>query len=165
MELQKIEEITYDYYLNDELVIENSRNTVENIDVSENITQCSVKVILKYKYISKISNNVEYNMSEISKFDRYIYIDSENGNDTTGEGSKENPYQTILKAYNDINCDYTAVILKKGTYNLSKSFVQSMCVSSYNNTYWIGDYNNPGEIIVNIASTYNNVYKMKKIHL
>lgn len=83
-----------------------------------------------------------------------IYLDSVNGNDSTGNGEITNPYQTILKAIQEINSDNTAIVLKKGTYNLDW-LVGKLGETSYDNIYWIGDYESKGEVIINLNGDTN----------
>ena len=82
---------------------------------------------------------------------KMIYLDSVNGNDSTGNGEITNPYQTILKAIQEINSDNTAIVLKNGTYNL-ECLVGKLGETSYHNIYWIGDYESKGEVIINLTS-------------
>ncbi len=56
----------------------------------------------------------------ILNFNRVIYVDEKNGNDKTGDGSKENSYKSIQKAQ-EIAIDGNAIYIKKGIYDLSST--------------------------------------------
>ena len=65
------------------------------------------------------SQSVKINNTTLS-FNKIIYVDGTNGNDTTGNGSTENPYQSITKAQS-VALDGNAIYIRKGTYNLSST--------------------------------------------
>src|SRR5690606_15278343 len=50
-------------------------------------------------------------------YNKLIYVDSQNGDDNLGDGSKDVPYRTIQKAISSVNVNNTAIILKPGIYN------------------------------------------------
>ena len=86
---------------------------------------------------------------------KMIYLDSVNGNDSTGNGEITNPYQSMIKAIQEIDSDNTAIVLKKGTYNL-EYLVGKLGETSYHNIYWIGDYESKGEVIINLNTDTGN---------
>lgn len=110
------------------LKIENSSNLSEKIYGLKLDTEYKIKVIAKYNQ-SQISSNIitvktEGTVVELAnKFDKYIYIDSMNGNDTTGDGTKEKPYSTLDKIAEsgivEKGKSY-GVILKSGKYELTE---------------------------------------------
>ena len=56
--------------------------------------------------VYKNGNNYEtYHNFEQYKYDVSVYVDFENGSDTSGDGSKEKPYKTINKAVKNITAD------------------------------------------------------------
>ncbi|BCJ93341.1 hypothetical protein acsn021_09100 [Anaerocolumna cellulosilytica] len=59
------------------------------------------------------------------EFKEIVYIDGTNGNDTTGDGSKNKPFKTVVKGFDylDANCrEDGAIIIKDGTYDVSNIF-------------------------------------------
>lgn len=58
----------------------------------------------------------------ILEFEKVLYVDGTNGNDTVGLGSKEKPYQTIAKAQSVANDNY-AIYIKEGVYDYSNNFL------------------------------------------
>lgn len=68
--------------------------------------------------------------NETLTYNKIIYVDAINGDDTSGDGSKDNPYATIQKAVSVLDTDKTAIKLTGGqTYNEHASQV----VGSYGN--------------------------------
>lgn len=59
------------------------------------------------------------------KFKEVIYVDSANGNDITGDGSIENPFQTVFCGFEYLGkyCrEDGAIVLKEGTYDVANLF-------------------------------------------
>ena len=66
-----------------------------------------------------------------NKYDKYIYIDSVNGNNTTGTGTKSNPYKTLAKITESgvINTGYSyGIVLNSGSYDLTASIFNLNCL-------------------------------------
>ncbi|WP_349948572.1 Ig-like domain-containing protein [Lacrimispora sp. BS-2] len=77
--------------------------------------------------IAKADTNTKYLKvnQETLEFKEIIYIDSSNGNDTSGTGSKDEPFQSIKKGidYLNVNCRQDgAIIIKDGTYDVKNLF-------------------------------------------
>ena len=123
--------ITYDYYVDGILEIENSSNLSEKIYGLKLDTEYKIKVIAKYNK-SQISSNIITVKTErteateennLYKLDKYIYIDSTNGNDKTGNGTKANPYSTLDKIAESRIIEKGksyGVVLKNGEYELTE---------------------------------------------
>lgn len=76
---------------------------------------------------AKADTNMKYLSvnQETLTFKEIIYIDGSNGNDTSGTGSKDAPFQSIKKGidYLDMNCrEEGAIIIKDGTYDVKDVF-------------------------------------------
>ena len=122
---------TYDYYVDGVLEIENSSNLSEKIYGLKLDTEYKIKVIAKYNQ-SQISSNIitvktekteETEKNNLYKLDKYIYIDSTNGNDKTGNGTKANPYSTLDKIAESRIIEKGksyGVVLKNGEYELTE---------------------------------------------
>ena len=89
--------------------------------------------------ISEVKNDIvttSINVELGNKFDKYIYIDATNGNDTSGNGTKQSPYKTLDKIADSgiIENDYSyGIVLKDGTYSLTKKiFELQNCNKSIN---------------------------------
>lgn len=72
---------------------------------------------VKRKYSVKVENFTS-NEVDLSQFNRVIYVDILNGDDSLGTGDKENPYKTLDKAILASN-DKDAIKLDKGIYTLN----------------------------------------------
>ena len=117
----------YQYYINGKMLYEGTEkqyivkglNTNTNYDVE-------VKVIPRTTVsVSKLQQKtLEQPVIELSnKFDKYIYIDSQNGNDTTGNGSTGAPYATLDKIADSgiIEKGKTyGIVLNDGNYELTE---------------------------------------------
>jgi hypothetical protein len=55
----------------------------------------------------------------------FIYADSVNGNDTTGDGTFGNPYQTLDKAIDTVNASGGNIALMSGSYTVDSSLTNS----------------------------------------
>lgn len=58
-------------------------------------------------------------------FAQVIYLDSTSGNDTTGDGSKDKPFKTVVKGFDylNVNCrEGGAIVIKDGTYDVGDVF-------------------------------------------
>ena len=138
---QQIDGIVYDYYINGIKQIENTTSISETFQFSK-ARKYLIKVVMKYNDIEirsnneeVIKNNVNYIIEMANKYDKYIYIDSNSGNDTTGNGSKEKPYATLDKiaASGIIEQGYSyGIILKDGKYNLTTKLFELNCDKSIN---------------------------------
>ena len=51
-----------------------------------------------------------------------VWLDPEEGNDVSGNGTEEHPYQTLQKGRDAVVADYTFVYCKKGNYDKGGSF-------------------------------------------
>lgn len=98
-------------------------------------------------------------MELANKFDKYIYIDSSKGNDTTGNGNRSKPYANLDKiAESGIieKGESYGVILNSGTYNLTEKL--------YNLDYdkEINIIGNKANTILSVNGIFpNNVYSGK----
>ena len=155
----QLKEVTYDYYVNDNLKIENSSSLSEEIYGFKANREYKIKVVAKYKQNQVCSNiltvigkkNDMYKVELANKFDKYIYIDSTNGNDTTGNGTKEKPYSTLDKIAESRIIEKGksyGVILKSGKYELTEKIFNL-------------DYD--GEINI-IGNRQNTILKVKEIY-
>lgn len=93
----------------------------------------------------KVNKNFDNTKTEV---DKYIYVDSINGSDETGDGLISNPFATLDKAVtsNIIEKNYNYVIyLKKGSYTLTTSVFNT---KNTKNIMIVGDKLNT-ELIVN----------------
>ena len=122
----------YQYYVNNELKYEGKEKqyTVRNLKGNTNY-QVEVKAIPKTTVsVGKLQQaTLDIPIIEMSnKFDKYIYIDSNSGNDTTGNGSEEKPYATLDKiaASGIIEQGYSyGIILNSGIYNFTNSMIRT----------------------------------------
>lgn len=76
----------------------------------------------EYNYqVKVVEKNKDYlNETDLSIYSKVIFVDAVNGNDDTGNGSLEKPYQTFDMAYQQIIDNANeALYLKKGTYVVS----------------------------------------------
>ena len=125
--------------------------SIAKITLGQNVTKIYTK-LKKYKdYEFGINSNIEIasingkvvgsgESEEIkikltNKFDKYIYIDANNGNDTTGDGSKLKPYKTLEKISTSgiIENNYTyGIILEEGTYYFTYPITTLNCNKSIN---------------------------------
>lgn len=64
------------------------------------------------------------------EFKQIIYLDSINGDDLTGDGSKDKPFKTVVKGFNYLNSycrEDGAIVLKDGTYDVGALFTGTSC--------------------------------------
>ena len=117
----------YQYYINNNLLHEGTEKnyTVTGLEYNTDY-DIEVKVIPRTTIsIAKLKQRTaEEPVVELAnKFDKYIYIDSTNGNDTTGDGTKEKPYSTLDKIAESGIIEkgkLYGVILKSGEYQLTE---------------------------------------------
>ncbi len=156
-ENSNMSEMLYDYYINDRKFIENTDSISETINIGKGTYK--VYVILKYNDIELKSESKEIELlgkplqDIYKKFNKYIYIDAVNGNDTEGNGSPEKPYATLDKIADSgiIEKEYTyGIILKDGTYTLSTKIFSLQCNKSIN---IIGNKNHT---TLNVGGMFNN---------
>ena len=162
----------YQYYINNNLLHEGTEKnyTVTGLEYNTDY-DIEVKVIPRTTIsIAKLKQRTaEEPVVELAnKFDKYIYIDSASGNDTTGDGTKEKPYSTLDKIAESgiIENGYSyGIILREGTYNLTTKMFELNCNKTINiigqkqNTILKvnGIYSNQG----GGKSTYNvNIYRL-----
>lgn len=120
----------YQYYIDEDLIYEGNetsyRVTGLNIDTNYKI---SVNVVPKTSLnVATLlqRTDTKKTITIADKFDKIIYIDSNNGNNTTGNGSKEKPYATLDKIADSgiIENGYTyGIVLRDGTYSLTNRIV------------------------------------------
>ena len=117
----------YQYYINNNLLHEGREKnyTVTGLEYNTDY-DIEVKVIPRTTIsIAKLKQRTaEEPVVELAnKFDKYIYIDSTNGNDTTGNGTKKKPYSTLDKIAEsgiiEKGKSY-GVVLKNGEYELTE---------------------------------------------
>ena len=60
-----------------------------------------------------------------------IFVDAVNGNDTTGTGAVDNPYQSLEKALADLSATKTTISLKGGEYEVSDYTINSDALIRY----------------------------------
>lgn len=116
-----LEGITYDYYLNDEIYIENTTSKQQTITNLKYDMEYSVKVIKKQNE-SMLSSNI-INI----KTPKYLFYVSTDGDDEKGDGTKSKPFASLSKAI-DMSEDGYGIYIKQGTYNLNGMLVSD----SYN---------------------------------
>lgn len=69
-------------------------------------------------------NNIVMNFKQI------IYLDSLNGDDLTGDGSRDKPFKTVVMGFNYLNDNCRedgAIVLKDGTYDVGGIFTGTSC--------------------------------------
>lgn len=85
-----------------------------NLNLNKNIKN---KLEIKIGKIKKIYIiKVEKISIDLSKYSAIIYVDSQKGDDITGDGSEEKPYKSITKAIDSIKVDNTAIKIVSGIY-------------------------------------------------
>lgn len=117
----------YQYYIDNKLVYEGTEKSYTAINLTYN-TNYNIKVRVIPRATIDIAE-VEQKTAEepvvelANKFDKYIYIDSASGNDTTGDGSNNKPYSTLDKIAEsgiiEKGKSY-GVVLKNGEYQLTE---------------------------------------------
>ena len=145
----------YQYYINNNLLHEGTEKnyTVTGLEYNTDY-DIEVKVIPRTTIsIAKLKQRTaEEPVVELAnKFDKYIYIDSTNGNDTTGNGTKEKPYSTLDKIAESRIIEKGksyGVVLKNGEYELTEKIFNL-------------DYD--GEINI-IGNRQNTILKVKEIY-
>lgn len=120
----------YQYYVDGKMIYEGKEKqyVVNNLKPGMNC-QVEVKVIPRTVVSIKSMQQKTLDAPTIelaNKYDKYIYIDANNGNDTNGDGSREKPYATLDKIANSgiIENGYSyGIILRDGTYSLTNNIV------------------------------------------
>ena len=144
----------YQYYLNGNLIHEGTEKQyiVTGLDFNTNYN-IEVRVVPRTTVsVAKLQQKtLEEPVVELAnKFDKYIYIDSSNGSDTTGDGSRSKPYATLDKiAESGIikKGKKYGIILNSGNYELKENLFSL-------------DYD--GEINI-IGQKQNTILKVKSI--
>lgn len=129
----------YQYYVNGNLVHEGTEKQYRVRGLNMNTDyEVEVKAIPRTT-ISLGKTNTKTLEAPIvefaNKFDKYIYIDASNGNDTTGDGTKEKPYATLDKIADSgiIENGYSyGIVLRDGKYNLTTKVFTLTCNQSIN---------------------------------
>lgn len=129
----------YQYYVDGKLLYEGTEKQyiVKGLNLNTNYN-VEVKVIPRTTVsVAKLQQKTtdEPVVELANKFDRYIYIDSQNGNDTTGDGSTGKPYATLGKIADSgiIEKEYSyAIILRDGTYDLTTKIFELNCNKTLN---------------------------------
>ena len=140
VEAEKPEDVLlYLYYIDGNLVYQGTENSykVSGLKLS---TKYNVKVSVIPKTLVDIGqlDQITDSTPEVefaNKFDKYIYIDANNGSDSTGDGSKEKPYKTLnfISQNGIITTNYSyAIILKDGTYELTENIFNLNCNKEIN---------------------------------
>ena len=129
----------YQYYIDNKLVYEGTEKSYTAINLTYN-TNYNIKVRVIPRATIDIAE-VEQKTAEepvvelANKFDKYIYIDSASGNDTTGDGSNNKPYSTLDKIAESgiIENGYSyGIILREGIYNLTTKMFELNCNKTVN---------------------------------
>ena len=145
----------YQYYIDNKLVYEGTEKSYTAINLTYN-TNYNIKVRVIPRATIDIAE-VEQKTAEESvvelanKFDKYIYIDSASGNDTTGNGTKANPYSTLDK------------IAESGIIEKGKSYGVVLKNGEYELTERIFNLNYDGEINI-IGDRQNTILKVNGIY-
>lgn len=147
----------YQYFVNDQLVYEGMQNTYTvtnlnyNTDYQVNVKAVPNQVVNLASVSTKTLDTVVLTISNL--YDKYIYIDSVSGSDTTGDGTKEKPYKTLDKIGDAgiIQAGYSyGIILKSGTYQLNQKIFELSCTKSIN------IFGNKENTILQVAYLYPN---------
>lgn len=77
--------------------------------------------------------------------DFFIWLDAENGNDTTGDGSYSNPFKTLGRVYGSTSFGGRQLMLKPGTYNTNGS---SQFVINAQRPAVIWGVGDPGDVVI-----------------
>ena len=155
-----IKEAKYDYYIDGNLKIENTNSTEEIFGNLNPYTEYNIVVRMKYGKNIIESNILKVKTSKTlisiklsDKFDKYIYIDSSNGSDENGDGSKNKPYATLDKIAESgiIENNYSyGIVLNDGNYELTYKVFELNCNKSIN---LIGDKE---KTILKVNGIYSN---------
>ena len=129
----------YQYYLNGNLIYEGTEKqyTVKNLKQSTKYN-VEVKAIPRTTVsVAKLTQSTadEPVIELANKFDKYIYINSSEGNDATGNGTKANPYKTLDKIADSgiIEKEYSyGIVLNNGNYELTSKLFTLNCNKSIN---------------------------------
>ena len=78
---------------------------------------------IPYNAWGRLDKLIEINMAKDEYNGKTLYI-APNGDDTTGNGTQENPYATIEKAVEQAN-DEDKIFIKEGTYNVNFKKIDS----------------------------------------
>lgn len=147
----------YQYYLNGNLIHEGTEKQyiVTGLDFNTNYN-IEVRVVPRTTVsVAKLQQKTldEPVIELADKFDRYIYIDSSNGSDTTGDGSRSKPYATLDKIAESgiIENNYSyGIVLNDGNYELTYKVFELNCNKSIN---LIGDKE---KTILKVNGIYSN---------
>ncbi len=108
--------VRYDYYVNDEIKISNSKLLEETIEGLNPETEYKVKISACYEGITKVFSNEV--IIETPKKIIYVGMD---GDDTTGDGTELKPYASIEKAI-EVAHNGEKIHIQAGTYNLKPMY-------------------------------------------
>ena len=147
----------YQYYLNGNLIHEGTEKQyiVTGLDFNTNYN-IEVRVVPRTTVsVAKLQQKtLEEPVVELAnKFDKYIYIDSSNGSDTTGDGSRSKPYATLDKIAESgvIENNYSyGIVLNNGDYELTEK------VFNINYNKEINVIGNKDKTIVKVNGIYSN---------
>lgn len=156
--------VGYHYYIIEK---NNTENVISKISTNNTISFTALKPQTEYLYYVSAydvdNNSIKSATGEIQtesysiifgdKFDKYIYIDSTNGNDTSGDGTKANPYKTLDKIAENgiISNDYSyGIILNSGNYDLTNT------IFTLTNNKSINIIGNKEKTILNVGNIYGN---------
>ncbi len=156
--------ITYHYFMVEKENSENVKHIVSQdsivkftgLNAYTNYSYYCVAYDINNNYISSQPKDVtteEVAIAFKNKFDKYIYIDSNTGDDTTGDGTSSNPYKTLAKIATAgiVQNDYTyGIILNSGTYDLTSS------IFTLTNNKSINIIGNREKTILNVGELYAN---------
>jgi hypothetical protein len=106
----------------------------------------------------------------ILEFDKVIYVDVNNGSDSVGIGTKDNPYSSISRGLQDLDNDNQALFIAGGTYNVKLTNrpasydgrEYSLFSTAPNVDYSvIGDPNNPPVLVGKNKEAINSFVSLK----
>ena len=93
---------------------------------------------------------------KLKEYNNIVYVDAINGNDTTGDGSINNPYQSFYYAYDNHVSSGDLLYLKEGVYNLEYRHQDG--ISSRNEQFYLNKDNvdvfgEPGKVNITNKNT------------
>lgn len=106
-----------------------ARNKYKNAQIEEEQYLNSIENEMYLDYTTNNSINSEKILKDMN-LDEYIYIDSKDGNDYLGNGTKSNPYKTLDKIVEDgviQNNKSYGILLLEGNYNLTSDMFNLNC--------------------------------------